>query len=90
MKDTYNEFTAVVEKDGGRFTDCCPEIPVANDQGKTKEECLSDLAEATDLILSDRRENAFRGPSSEVTKEVEAVGGRRTGAMYIRSQWRRK
>ena len=70
----HNEFTAVVEQDGGWFIGYCPEIPGANGQGKTKDECLRNLAEAIDLILSDRREDALRGLPSDVTKEVVAVG----------------
>lgn len=70
----HNEFTAVVERDGDWFIGYCPEIPGANGQGKTKDECLQNLAEAIDLILSDRREDALRGLPSDVTKEVVAVG----------------
>jgi len=70
----HNEFTAVVEQDGDWFIGYCPEIPGANGQGKTKNECLQNLAEAIDLILADRREDALRGLPSDVTKEVVAVG----------------
>jgi predicted RNase H-like HicB family nuclease len=69
-----NEFTAVVERDGDWFIGYCPEIPGANGQGKTKDECLQNLAEAIDLILADRREDALRGLPSDATKEVVAVG----------------
>jgi len=70
----HNEFTAVVEQDGDWFIGYCPEIPGANGQGKSKDECLQNLAEAIDLILADRREDALRGLPSDVTKEVVAVG----------------
>lgn len=56
-----NEFTAIVERDGDWFIAYCPEIPGANGQGRTREECISDLAEAIELILEDRREDALRG-----------------------------
>jgi len=70
----HNEFTAVVEQDGDWFIGYCPEIPGANGQGKTKDECLQNLAEAIDLILADRRKDALRGLPSNATKEVVAVG----------------
>jgi len=56
-----NEFTAIVERDGDWFIAYCPEIPGANGQGRTREECISDLAGAIELILEDRREDALRG-----------------------------
>ncbi|MDO9542805.1 MAG: type II toxin-antitoxin system HicB family antitoxin [Kiritimatiellia bacterium] len=70
----HNEFTAVVERDGDWFIGYCPEIPGANGQGKTKDECLRNLADAIDLILADRREDALRGLPSDATREVVAVG----------------
>ena len=41
----HNEFTAVVEKDGEWYIAYCPEIPGANGQGKTADECKKNLAE---------------------------------------------
>jgi len=57
----HNEFTAIVEQDGEWFSAYCLEIPGANGQGRTKQEALSSLAEATALILEDRREDALLG-----------------------------
>ena len=45
----HNEFTVVYEKDDGWFIGYCLEIPGANGQGKTKEECRTNLAEAIAL-----------------------------------------
>jgi len=45
-----NEFTALIEKDGDWFIGYCAEIPGANGQGKTKDECLKSLSEAIELI----------------------------------------
>jgi predicted RNase H-like HicB family nuclease len=70
----HNEFTAIVERDGKWFIAYCPEIAGANGQGKTKTECLKSLAEAIDLILADRREDAFRGLPENAIKERVAVG----------------
>jgi len=50
-----NEFTAVIERDGDWYIGYCPEIPGANGQGRSKDECLKSLGTAIDLILEDRR-----------------------------------
>lgn len=55
-----NEFTAVIEKDGAWYIAYCPEIPGANGQGRTIEECRKSLAAAIRLILDDRRADALR------------------------------
>jgi predicted RNase H-like HicB family nuclease len=69
-----NEFTAVIERDGRWFIAFCPEIPGANGQGKTREECLESLREAVSLILEDRREDALRGVPDDAEQEVITVG----------------
>jgi len=51
-----DQFTAIIEQDGEWHIACCPEIPGANGQGRTKEEACDNLAEAIALILEDRRE----------------------------------
>ncbi len=56
-----SEFTAIIERDEDWFIAYCPEIPGANGQGRTVEECRQNLAEAITLILEDRREDALRG-----------------------------
>jgi predicted RNase H-like HicB family nuclease len=56
-----NEFTSVIEEDGEWFIGYCPEIPGANGQGRTVEECHANLSEAIALILEDRREDGLRG-----------------------------
>jgi predicted RNase H-like HicB family nuclease len=69
-----NEFTAVIEQDGEWFIAYCPEIPGANGQGRTKDECIENLADAIELILEDRREDAFRGVPAEAIRETVTVG----------------
>ncbi len=69
----HNEFTAIIEKDGDWFIAYCPEIPGANGQGHTKEECLQSLSEAINLILQDRREDALRGAPSDALQEVFTI-----------------
>ena len=70
----HNEFTAIIEKDGEWFIAYCPEIPGANGQGRTKEECLQNLSEAINLILEDRREDALRGVPDDAIREMVTIG----------------
>jgi len=53
-----NEFTAIVEQDGPWYIGYCAEVPGANGQGKSREECLANLREAIALILEHRREES--------------------------------
>ena len=69
-----NEFTAVIEEDGDWFIAYCPEIPGANGQGRTVEECRTSLAEAIKLILDDRREDGLRGVPPDAIRETVTVG----------------
>jgi predicted RNase H-like HicB family nuclease len=66
----HNEFTAVVERDDEWFIAYCPEIPGANGQGRTRQECLDNLKEAISLVLEDRRQDALRGLPTDATQEV--------------------
>jgi predicted RNase H-like HicB family nuclease len=56
-----NEFTAVIEQDGDWYVGFCPDIPGANGQGRTVDECRENLAQDITLILQDRR-----GPNPSV------------------------
>jgi predicted RNase H-like HicB family nuclease len=51
-----NEFTAVIERDGEWFVAWSPEIPGANGQGHTIDECRENLSAAIQLTLDDRRD----------------------------------
>jgi predicted RNase H-like HicB family nuclease len=68
------EFTAIIEHDGDWFIAYSPEIPGANGQGKTKEECLQSLADAIGLTLADRREDTLRGIPHDAVREVVTLG----------------
>jgi len=57
----HNEFTAIIERDGEWYVAYCPEIPGANGQGRTTDECKRNLADAIALILEDRRQDGLRG-----------------------------
>ena len=48
--------TTIVERDGDWFIARCQEIPGANGQGRTKDECLANLGHAIALILEDHRD----------------------------------
>ena len=66
----HNEFTAIIEQDEEWFIAYCPEIPGANGQGRTTEECRENLAEAIKLILEDRREDALRGLPQDAIRQT--------------------
>lgn len=68
-----NEFTAIIERDEDRYIAYCPEIPGANGQGRTKEECLESLAKAIALILQDRREDGLRGMPEDAMREIVTI-----------------
>ena len=44
----------------------CPEVPEANGQGRTQEDCLSSLRAAVLLLMEDRREE----DRNRLTKEA--------------------
>jgi predicted RNase H-like HicB family nuclease len=68
-----NEFTAVIERDGEWYIGYCPEIPGANGQGRTIDECRASLADAIALILQDRREDGLRGVPPDAIRETVIV-----------------
>ena len=51
-----NEFTAIVEQNGPWYVAYCAEVPGANGQGKSREECIANLREAIEWALEVRRE----------------------------------
>ena len=69
-----NEFTAIVERDGPWYIAYCAEVPGANGQGETREECLANLREAIALILDHRREESLRGMPPEAKQELVVIG----------------
>ena len=69
----HNEVTAVFERDGDWFMGYCPEIPGANGQGRTLEECRQSLAGAIALILEDRRQDGLKGVPDNAVQEVVMV-----------------
>jgi predicted RNase H-like HicB family nuclease len=74
MMDMRNEFTAIVERDGPWYIAYCAEVPGANGQGASREECLKSLREAIALILEYRREESLRALPPEAKQELVVVG----------------
>ncbi|MFH0873185.1 MAG: type II toxin-antitoxin system HicB family antitoxin [bacterium] len=68
-----SEFTAIIERDGDWYIAYSPEVPGANGQGRTIEECKKSLAQAISLILEDRREDGLRGLPEDAIRDVVAV-----------------
>ena len=57
------QFTAIIHQgdpDEGGFWATCLEVPGANGQGETKEECLASLSDANRLMLELNREEALQ------------------------------
>ncbi len=69
-----NEFIAIIEKDEDWYISYCPEVPGANGQGRTIEECRKNLADAIGLIFEDRRQDALRGVPENALQEIVAIG----------------
>lgn len=66
-------YTAILhrgEPDEGGFWATCLEIPGANGQGETEQECLADLAEAVKLMLEVNREEAFRADPNAIEAQL--------------------
>jgi len=70
----HNEFTAIVERDGPWHIAYCAEVPGANGQGATPEECIANLREAITLILDHRREESLRALPPNARHELVVVG----------------
>ena len=69
-------FTAIVhrgEPEESGFWATCLEVPGANGQGETREECLADLKNAIQLLVDTERAEAFRlDPRAETAELVLA------------------
>ena len=69
------EFTAIIEAvpEGG-FWAICPEVPGANGQGETIEETKTNLRQAIELILEDRKADVLRGLPENVIQDTVMIG----------------
>ena len=67
------QFTAIIhqgEPAEGGFWATCLEVPGANGQGETRDECLRNLSDAIKLMLETEREEAFRLDPKAETAEL--------------------
>jgi len=67
------QFTAIIhqgEPNEGGFWATCLEVPGANGQGESKDECLRNLAEAVQLLLDTEKEEALRLDPHAETAEL--------------------
>ena len=70
-------FTAVYERDGDWWIGYVEELPGANAQGETLEECRESLREAVSLVLEANREltrREFEGRAEVVREPIQYVG----------------
>jgi predicted RNase H-like HicB family nuclease len=74
IKTMRNEFTAIVERDGPWYIAYCAEVPGANGQGKTRQDCLDSLRAAIQLILDERRDSTLRAIPPEAGHEPIVTG----------------
>jgi predicted RNase H-like HicB family nuclease len=67
-----SEFEAIIELDGDWYVAYSPDIPGANGQGRTPDDAKRSLAEAIEMILADRRQDARRGlPANAILSTVQ-------------------
>ncbi len=71
---SMKQFTAIIhrgEPNEGGFWATCLEVPGANGQGETREQCLRNLSQAIQLMLETEREEALRlDPNAETTELI--------------------
>jgi len=60
------KLTAKIHFDGKWYVAFCPEVPGANGQGRTTEECLQSLREAVFLLMEDLRGDAIGNAAAKV------------------------
>jgi len=69
----YYNFTAIFEKGEKYYIGYCVEIPEANGQGRTIEECKQSLVEAIKLVIEDRKVEVMKSLPKDVIKEEVKV-----------------
>lgn len=60
------KLTAEIHQEGEWYVGFCPEVPEANGQGRSAEECMQSLKEAVLLLMEDRRDDALRKAAADV------------------------
>lgn len=69
-----NELAAIVDQDGPWYIAYCAEVPGANGQSATREECLANRRTAIPLVLEHRREESLRALPPETKQELVVAG----------------
>lgn len=67
------QLTAIYERGEQYYIGYCPEVPGANGQGATLEECRESLIEAVKLILQDKREEGLQGIPADAIQETLVI-----------------
>ncbi len=67
------KFTVIFEKGEKYYIGYCVEIPEANGQGKTIEECRKSLSEAIKLVIEDRKNDIIANLPKDAVKEEITV-----------------
>ncbi|MBU8914027.1 MAG: type II toxin-antitoxin system HicB family antitoxin, partial [Spirochaetales bacterium] len=68
-----HEFSAIIERDQEWYIAYCPELPGANGQGATLEECKDSLKDAIRLILEDRLQDSLAGMPDDAIRDVVEI-----------------
>ena len=78
-----NEFTAIVERDGPWYIAYCAEVPGANGQGKTHEDCLESLRWVVGLMWHHSRDLSLASlpPYTRHDRVVVELSARRCSAI---------
>ena len=76
-------FHFLFERDGDFYIGYCPEIPEANGQGYTVEECRCSLEDAIELVLQDRSEQALAGYPTDAMQELVTLKWRQSSCFAI-------
>jgi predicted RNase H-like HicB family nuclease len=77
-----NRYTALVQRDGKWFIAFCPEVPEANGQGNTRQECLESLAAAIELVLDYKREHGLEKATNGTARQAATKRGRIARGMF--------
>jgi predicted RNase H-like HicB family nuclease len=68
-----NEFTAIVERDCPWYIAYCAEVPGADRQGRTRQDCLQNVRESIRFILDHRRKDSSRALPPDAGRELVVV-----------------
>jgi len=73
MRKKVMNFEVVFEKGEKYYIGYCTEIPEANGQGKTLNECEENLKEAIKLVLSQRRKEVLSSVPQKALRRILTI-----------------